>query len=1041
MGKYLRTGVLLGAACVALSFAGVGTAQTSPEGGASPLAAQADQPLPRNFTPDEMERLGDSSVVAGEEPGETIYSNTINPITSVYVPGPGQRMADDLHLAASGCTLTHYELGVYGSCALQSCPTFNVDVALWDGDPCDPNSSVIAGTEQSFTGIPRDNIPKIASLTLDTPVAIPDDVWMAATFSSANTGWLVAGPAEIGSTQNLFSENDSQQGCDLYVLQSGTHAGFWASINCDLAQPPLGACCNLAQCTQTTEANCTGGVWQGAFTTCVPNSCLTGTCCSGLEFDDCQSTSEAGCTNGIFSAGDTCDVEGCSPTFKVYENDFFTGVFSGVVPEDSKYGDDLQFAPGAPCDLIAYDVTVFGDPTAGPAAFSATLELWTNDDNGTPETPEDDLPLAPIPGTARTFSNIPADFFGHRLLAGAFDGIVLPERAWVVIETSSENAGPGLGGEADIGTSLDLFAIFNSDDAPNEWLGGFFFGGFDPDDPCPGGTQAPCPAGSFRTNVWCKGNAPTGACCDRFSGTCADNVTLLDCNGRWAEGASCSDEGVFDPPCGTHACCHKFELNPQITLCQNLTEAECAGELAGFLSRGKFCSDLNDTCPEAVCMGRAGECLEAHGTAGCEDPFCTCTVCDTQGDDFCCTIEWDSFCVQTAEEECNDLQNNDACPNAIAISGAGTFAFDNTDATRDGPSHEACPSPSGNDIIRDLWFRWTSPCTDQVVISTCDLTSVDTKVAIYETVDCPVQDADLLACNDDRCTLQSLTTFNAVNGQEYLIRVGSAPNQGGGEGSFTITCGPPDNASCPGGTSDCCTATTGTAACTNESCCELVCACDPFCCDTEWDAACSTTGFEGIGCGAEMICAPLCGGCPDGAFHFVPPDGVVDARQPFSPITGTPLLGIDEIVAIGPPGADPSCFSFCETEAHGAPNGIVDINEVAGVYTIELVRPITPGAVTTLTYTNAAGADTTGEFISHPANANGDDMANGADVEDLAGALGGPGSLPFGNFSRDIDHSNAFTPLDLLAGINLLNGSAMFEVWNNTPLPTSNTCP
>ena len=44
--------------------------------------------------------------------------------------------------------------------------------------------------------------------------------------------------------------------------------------------------------------------------------------------------------------------------------------------------------------------------------------------------------------------------------------MTLPERAWVVLSTSSCNAGPGLGGMADIGVGNDSFAIFNLPSAP-----------------------------------------------------------------------------------------------------------------------------------------------------------------------------------------------------------------------------------------------------------------------------------------------------------------------------------------------------------------------------------------------------------------------------------------------------------------------------------------------------------------------------------------------------------------------------------------------
>ena len=51
-------------------------------------------------------------------------------------------------------------------------------------------------------------------------------------------------------------------------------------------------------------------------------------------------------------------------------------------------------------------------------------------------------------------------------------------------------------------------------------------------------------------------------------------------------------------------------------------------------------------------------------------------------------------------------------------------------------------------------------------------------------------------------------------------------------GLCALTCGAPDTGSC--------FATNPTPGCDNVSCCELVCAEDPFCCDTQWDDECET---------------------------------------------------------------------------------------------------------------------------------------------------------------------------------------------------------
>ena len=62
---------------------------------------------------------------------------------------------------------------------------------------------------------------------------------------------------------------------------------------------------------------------------------------------------------------------------------------------------------------------------------------------------------------------------------------------------------------------------------------------------------------------------------------------------------------------------------------------------------------------------------------------------------------------------------------------------------------------------------------------------------------------------------------------------------------------------------DCCTGTPGTPGCMDVTCCQTVCACDPYCCDVEWDGFCAADGFPpGSGCGAEVLCPNICAGGP-----------------------------------------------------------------------------------------------------------------------------------------------------------------------------------
>lgn len=350
----------------------------------------------------------------------------------------------------------------------------------------------------------------------------------------------------------------------------------------------------------------------------------------------------------------------------------------------------------------------------------------------------------------------------------------------------------------------------------------------------------------------------------------------------------------------------------------------------------------------------------------------------------------------------------------------------------------------------------------------------------------------------------SMVRFNAIAGHTYEIRVGTYPTSPGGTGTLSITCGPPANPSCPG-TGSCCEGTGGLG-CDDVSCCESVCACDPFCCsvgwdadcsgagfvpgcgaqalcacnqcggptagdccsghnspfcldaaccqavcacdsfccDTEWDQFCATTGADNNGCGAGELCGSLCRlNCPAGAVTWVnPPNGVVDAGRPFDPAIPSQILGINQIIATAPSDADPRCWTLCETDSVGSANGITNVLETSGTYTLMLARAISPGAVTTISYTNINNAATVGRFTSHPANVDGAGFAEVLDVSTLVAAMAGTATLPWGVFSSDIDRSTEFTPLDILGAIDLLNGAGTYTVWNGSIKPSSQPfCP
>jgi len=133
---------------------------------------------------------------------------------------------------------------------------------------------------------------------------------------------------------------------------------------------------------------------------------------------------------------------------------------------------------------------------------------------------------------------------------------------------------------------------------------------------------------------------------------------------------------------------------------------------------------------------------------------------------------------------------SDPCSTARSISGTGNFRFNNASATSgvEGQGNNACFAYGTRAIERDVWFAWTAPSTGSATVALCGVTSVDTKLAVYDGGGCP--SAQALACSDDQCGTQSSVSFAVVAGQSYTIQVGNRPGTVAGVGMITISTQP-----------------------------------------------------------------------------------------------------------------------------------------------------------------------------------------------------------------------------------------------------------
>ena len=130
---------------------------------------------------------------------------------------------------------------------------------------------------------------------------------------------------------------------------------------------------------------------------------------------------------------------------------------------------------------------------------------------------------------------------------------------------------------------------------------------------------------------------------------------------------------------------------------------------------------------------------------------------------------------------------NDDCAAPEIIAGQGIFAFNTIGATTgaEGQVEALCYSFGSSAIDSDVWFEWTADADGIANVTTCGLTSVDTKIAAYDGSGCPA-DGTAIACNDDACAYQSSATFPVVNGGVYTIQLGTFPGAAQGAGDFEI---------------------------------------------------------------------------------------------------------------------------------------------------------------------------------------------------------------------------------------------------------------
>jgi len=196
--------------------------------------------------------------------------------------------------------------------------------------------------------------------------------------------------------------------------------------------------------------------------------------------------------------------------------------------------------------------------------------------------------------------------------------------------------------------------------------------------------------------------------------------------------------------------------------------------------------DIVPTAFGATCSASTESCIEVHATGGCNDFACCESACNTNP--ACCTTAWDQSCVDHAVNVCGYFlwscptpgpQANDCADSATLVQIGDTVAFDNTDATTDGPNGPSSLCAGDNGM--DLWYLIKAPTDGELSVLGCGL-NFDSLINVYDVGTSAAFDPANLgtfpqACADDTCGVgggpTQIVVINALADHYYAVRIGS----------------------------------------------------------------------------------------------------------------------------------------------------------------------------------------------------------------------------------------------------------------------------
>ena len=176
-------------------------------------------------------------------------------------------------------------------------------------------------------------------------------------------------------------------------------------------------------------------------------------------------------------------------------------------------------------------------------------------------------------------------------------------------------------------------------------------------DECGGCGQGDSDTGTDTDTVQCCDVADTPGCADPTVEMCVCAFDPFCCETQWDQ--QCIDESVSDCGAGCTVtppppddCCSPGRGGgcdiEDVETCVCDQDASCCETVWDGVCVALGVTACDNRCPGLA--GSGGDCCAEHDGTGCDDPFVTACACAL--DEFCCGMNWDGLCVESAALNC-----------------------------------------------------------------------------------------------------------------------------------------------------------------------------------------------------------------------------------------------------------------------------------------------------------------------------------------------------------------------------------------------------